>query len=300
LSWFLAVACAGWLVTAPDAAAACGGPAEACTVALGAYHAAAPPWHESDEPRAAVIHFHGAGGSGTAVVGEPKLTGPIVARGYVLLAPTGLTRPGRTGGSWSFGVRPPLRDELAFVRQMLADAVPRFHLDRERVLVTGYSVGGSLAWYLACQAPGEFAAFAPVAGGFWRPHPTDCAGRVWLLHIHGWRDRTVPPEGRPLRPGLEQGDIFEGLQLWRRENGCTGLRTDVFATDAAFWRRAWTAWAPGSALELALHPGDHEVPNDWADMALEWFEAVVPASHYQGGGKAPPLAAAAVRAGVLG
>ena len=92
---------------------------------------------------------------------------------------------------------------------------------------------------------------------------------------------TVPCHWRGVRcrPGLEQGDIFEGLQLWRRENGCTGLRADVFATDAAFWRRAWTACVPGSALELALHPGDHEVPNGWADMALDWFEAVVPASH---------------------
>jgi polyhydroxybutyrate depolymerase len=61
-------------------------------------------------------------------------------------------------------------------------------------------------------------------------------------------------------------------------NGCTGLRADRFATDADWWRRAWEQCAPGTALELVLHPGGHEVPPEWADMALDWFEAVLPPS----------------------
>ena len=96
-----------------------------------------------------------------------------------------------------------------------------------------------------------------------------------LLHTHGWRDQTVPLEGRPLQPGLEQGDIFAGLEIWRRENGCTGLQADGFATDAGCWRRGWDRCAPTPALELALHPGGHEVPGEWADMALDWFEQVI-------------------------
>ena len=123
-------------------------------------------------------------------------------------------------GAWSFGVRPPLRDEAlrpgATGRRGAAPSPrPRAGADGE------FSVGGSLTWYLACQEPGKFAAFAPMAGGFWRRHPSTCAGPVKLLHAHGWRDQTVPLEGRPLRAGLEQGDIFEGLQLWRRVSSCT-------------------------------------------------------------------------------
>ena len=172
-----------------------------------------------------------------------------------------------------------MRDELAFVEQVLADAEGRFHIDRARVLLTGFSVGGSLVWYLACQAPGEFAAYAPVAGGFWEPPPTHCAGPVKLLHTHGWRDETVPLEGRQLRPGLAQSDIFAGLKIWRAVNGCAGERPDRLTVDGPFWRRAWTRCTAGSALELILHPGVHEVPDAWPTLALDWFEAVVPGTH---------------------
>ena len=108
-------------------------------------------------------------------------------------------------------------------------------------MITGYSIGGSIASYLACWEPELGAAFAPVAGGFWRPHPEDCAGPVKLLHTHGWRDQTVPLEGRPIRDtGIKQGDIYQTLALWREENGCAKYRADKFITDGPFWRRIWT------------------------------------------------------------
>ncbi len=266
------------LVLAGSPAAACGGADEPCAVALGGYHVAAPPMRPGEPTRPVVVHFHGFGSLGADVVKDRALVDPFVARGYVVIAPNGLGRPGRPGGGWSFRPEgPKARDELAFVRQVLDDAGTRFHIDRDRVLLTGFSIGGSLVWYLACAAPADFAAYAPVAGGFWRPHPTTCAGPVRMLHTHGWRDQTVPLEGRPLGGGaIRQGDIFEALQTWRQVNGCTGVRADEFSTDATFWRRRWTRCMPGSALELVLHPDPHGIPEGWPILALDWFEAQVP------------------------
>ena len=118
-------------------------------------------------------------------------------------------------------------------------------------------------------------AYAPVAGAFWRPHPEvgGCAGPVRLLHTHGWRDETVPLEGRPLRSAdILQGDVFHGLLILRDANGCTGLRADEYDTDGAFWQRWWTRCSEGSALELALHTGGHVVPEGWAELALDWYD----------------------------
>ena len=226
-----------------------------------------------------MVFLHGAGGSGAAGVGDHALADPITARGYVLLAPAGLKRPGRDGEYWSFGGRAPVRDERAFLAQVLADATPRFHLDRSRVFLTGFSMGGGIVWQLACRAPDEFAAFGAIAGGFWRDPPTDCTGPVRLLHTHGWRDDAVPLEGWARAADLVQGGIFEGLQVWRRVNRCNDAHADSFAIDGRFWQRSWTGCAPGSALTFVLHPGGHEVPDGWADLALDWFEARLPASH---------------------
>ena len=260
-------------------ALACGAPDAACTVPLGRYFGVAPAWHDGDPPRPAVIFLHGSGGSGATAVTDPALADPIVERGYVLLAPTGQKRPGHDGDYWSTGRRPPIRDERAFLQQVLDDAAPRFHLDRSRVFVTGFSMGGGLVWQLACHGPTDFAAFGPIAGGFWYGLPTDCGGPVKMLHTHGWRDDAVPIEGWERSDGHVQGDLMGGMQLWRRLNGCADAHADGFATGGTFWARSWSDCTPGAALTLVLHPGGHEVPDGWATMALDWFETVVPASH---------------------
>ena len=63
---------------------------------------------------------------------------------------------------------PPWRDEGAFARAVLDDLAQRYAVDRKRVLMTGFSRGGSMVWDIACHDPAGFAAFAPAAGAFWR------------------------------------------------------------------------------------------------------------------------------------
>ena len=270
-----------------------------CEVPLGSYFAAEPAkgWKpegegegetetqnetKEDAPRPAVIFFHGGSGWGSRIFSvREQMRKDFTERGYVVIAPNGKKRPGsRFGPGWAFIPQfKPHRDDLAFVKEIIKDAEIKFNIDPTRILMTGYSIGGSLVSYIACKEPTVAAAFAPVAGGFWRPHPADCAGPVNLLHTHGWRDQTVPLEGRPLGeiPGgrIEQGDIYQTLNQWRVENECVKYRPDKFITDGPFWRRIWTHCAPDTALEFALHPGGHEVPEAWATLVMDWFESVL-------------------------
>lgn len=268
------------IMASPDIAfaqASCGAAEAPCETPLGSYHVALPEG-DADGPHPAVIYFHGAGGTGRTIVDAP-MAKALTARGFVVIAPNGLERPqSRFGPGWFFlPERPGRRDELAFTRTLIEDVVARHHVDRHKIALTGYSIGGSLVWYLACEDSDLAAAYLPYAGGFWRPHPVDCDGPVKLLHTHGWRDQTVPLEGRPLRGGaLYQGDIFEGLQRWREENGCTNLRADAFQTEGRYWHRRYTTCTPGSALQLTLWPGGHVPPDaEWAQMAADWFQANV-------------------------
>jgi polyhydroxybutyrate depolymerase len=98
---------------------------------------------------------------------------------------------------------------------------------------------------------------------------------VKLLHTHGWRDTTVPLEGRVLGNGsIVQGDVFYGLQIMREVNGCTELRADAFEKTDVYWKRWWKRCAPDSALQFNLHYRGHSVPVGWAKEAIDWFEAL--------------------------
>ncbi len=261
-------------------AAACGVDGPACAVPLGSYRIELPEGAAPQAGQPAVMFFHGWGGTAAQTLSNRGMVESFLSRGWAVIAPEGLGREGASGGSWAFHPdRPGARDEGDFAREVLADAAAVHAIDRERVMLSGFSIGGSLTWYLACDDPGLAAAYAPVAGAFWRPHPgmEACAGPVRLLHTHGWRDETVPLEGRPLRGGaILQGDVFHSLEILRATNGCDQMRADAYDTEGAYWRRWWTRCTPGSALEFALHEGGHSVPPDWAPMAIDWFERILP------------------------
>jgi len=259
----------------PAAARACLAAGPACAVPLGEYRIARPAAPVGKPP--ALLFLHGAGGSAENILTRGDIVPEFTAHGYVVIAPAGLIRPEFNSRGWHFHPnRPHVRDELAFVRQVLTDATSRWGIDRTRVLLAGESIGGSVTWYLACKAPADFAAFAPIAGAFWKPLPEGCSGPAKLLHTHGWRDETVPLEGRRIRDIAEQGDVFASLAIWRRVNGCARQAPAEIEAGQTAWHRRWTGCAADAWLELALHGGGHEVPDFWAGMARAWFERVVP------------------------
>lgn len=257
------------------ARAGCGDSPEPCHVSGGTYHIALPEGAGGDA-MPAMVWLHGAGGSGQGAMRNTGMVNRVLDRGYAFIAVDGLERPGPFGTGWYFHPeRPQNRDEVAFLNAVADDAAARFGLDRDQMILAGFSVGGSMTSYFACADPDGFRAYAPVGGSFWKPEPTDCTGPVRLFHTHGWRDQTVPLEGRPLGGGtIYQGDVWQAMQVWRAENGCGLLRPDSFAMTDDFWRRKWEECAADTALEFALHPGAHGIPPGWAAMVLDWYEAL--------------------------
>ncbi len=255
------------------AATACPGREAACGVDEGEYYALLPP----AEVRGAILFLHGYRSSAMSILNDAPLIEDVARRGYVLLVPNGSDEEGRDGGSWSFSeivAAQRVRDDDAFLKTVADDAAVRFGLDRGRMILGGFSEGGFMTSYLACREPTAFSSFTPVAGGFWRPAPETCAGPVRLFHTHGWRDEVVPLEGRWLRrPDFAQADIFAGLDTFRTASACTDFKPVHMEAEGAFLRRGWTC-APGSSLEFALFDGGHRIPPGWADMMLDWYEAL--------------------------
>ena len=260
------------LAAAPSLALDCGGETAPCRLANGEYHMAAP---EDWRGGPAVIYLHGYGGNGAKVIRNEDFVRRFTQRGYALIAPTGL--PWREGEPTDWSVRDGAtypRDDIEFLGDVLKDATARAGVDPDRVLLSGFSRGGSMVWEVACLHPGFARAYAPVSGGFWLPMTQDCVGPVQMLHTHGFADTVVPLEGRAIpnsEIGIVQGDIWEGLQLWRRENASPSNAAEHEIADG-LWRKKWDCELGG--LELILHRGGHGRPGGWTRITLDWFESL--------------------------
>lgn len=77
------------------------------------------------------------------------------------------------------------------LRALLEELLGYLPVDRQRVYVTGLSMGGFGTWKLAAEAPEMFAAVAPICGGGdprWAPRLAKLP--VWAFH--GTADHIVP------------------------------------------------------------------------------------------------------------
>jgi len=131
-------------------------------------------------PLILALHF-GVGGSDGAGAGKSVLS--ILVRpaleelGAIIVAPDTL------GGNWSTP-----ENERA-VKQLLDDVLGSYNIDKKKIVVTGYSMGGAGAWSIAEKYPEYFSAVIPVSG---RPPASVAEWRLPVLAIHSRNDQVVP------------------------------------------------------------------------------------------------------------
>lgn len=77
------------------------------------------------------------------------------------------------------------------LQEMLSQVEARYPVDKRRVYLTGYSLGGFATWAWAIAEPGRFAAIAPIAGGGDESKACSLKNlRIWAFH--GAKDPVVP------------------------------------------------------------------------------------------------------------
>ncbi|MGF1500494.1 MAG: alpha/beta hydrolase family esterase [Paracoccaceae bacterium] len=218
----------------------------------------------------AVLYLHGTGGSGPQGIRTARLRVPFTDAGLIFLAPSG--QPGPVGdGEWSLppALRGGGRDEIAFLKAVLADAADRFGLDPARIVLAGHSRGAGLVYRVACEAPGLAIAYLPLSAGFIGPSPERCAGPVRLLHLHGARDRAVPVAGRTA--GLRIAGARESAERLAAASGC-GPRPIPTDTPA---RLSW-ACPEAASVAVEILPGRHRVTHRMMRRAATWAAAQLP------------------------
>ncbi len=146
------------------------------------YAISVPPNYSSSTPVPLVLALHfGVGGGSAAGAGGDVLdilVGPgLASLGAIIVAPDSVR------GNWST-----LENEKA-VTALLDTVMARYAVDRKKIAVTGFSMGGSGAWHFAQKFPDIFSAAIPIAG---RPPESAAGWKLPVLAIHSRDDQVVP------------------------------------------------------------------------------------------------------------
>jgi len=128
-------------------------------------------------PLVLALHFGGdPEGAGRAVL-EMLVAPALSGLGAVIVAPDS------KGGGWSSAAN----DHA--VHLLLDHIMSTFNIDRKKIAVTGFSMGGSGAWYFGRTYPDIFSAVIPVSG---TPPDSTAGWRLPVLAIHSRDDAVVP------------------------------------------------------------------------------------------------------------
>jgi predicted peptidase len=83
--------------------------------------------------------------------------------------------------------------ELNTLNALLDEVVANYRVDKDRIYITGLSMGGFGAWALAAAYPERFAAVVPICGGG-NPDTVDRLKNMAIWVFHGAKDDRVPLE----------------------------------------------------------------------------------------------------------
>ncbi len=185
-----------------------------------------------------------------------RMADRLAARGYVVLAPNVFYRAGRAPVVPLDGLGDPEQRSALFarlmplMRQLTPERIVRdggAYLDRLEqagrgpVAVTGYCMGGRIAWRIAAAHPGRVAALAGfhvgglVADGDDSPHRSaaQLAAEVYLGHADGDRNMT-PEQMAELARALDAAGTRYRAELYRgAAHGYTMADTPAYDEAAA-------------------------------------------------------------------
>ena len=178
------------------------------------------------QPQALVVNYHGYNFTAQHMARYSNMAAEANRAGFVLVFPEGVDSP----PSWNagLGAQGPTgnADDVQFTRDMFKYLEQNYCVDVHRVYVTGFSLGGSMAYRIACTFSDQIAAVATVAGAFYHA-PGGCqpSRPIPVLEIHGQADQDAPYNGNPT---MGMAAVQDYLNVWLGHDQCSGSSQVIF------------------------------------------------------------------------
>jgi len=162
---------------------------------------------------------------------------------FVTVFPNGIDK------SWDLGGN---RD-LNFMKALIDQMADKYDIDRNRVYLSGFSMGGMFTYFAMNRMADVFAAFAPISGyPMWGANFTS-SRPVPIIHTHGTSDDVV-----------NFGGVASVLAGWVKRNGCPATAKVVKPYRANHITRH--TWGPGDegveVVLMELSGKGHWISND--------------------------------------
>ncbi len=210
------------------------------------------------QPQALVILYHGYNWTSQIMESNSQMDVEADKYGFVLVYPQGVDSP----PSWNAGVGiyGPTgdADDIQFTRDMLSYFEKNYCIDTHRVYVAGFSLGGGMAYRVACTLTNQIAAVATISGAYY-PIPGGCQATrpLPVIEIHGQADQLAPYNGNP---NLLTASVHDYLNGWLARDQCTS-QSQIFFQQGDVTGTRWTQCAAGVSVEhYAISDNGHTWP----------------------------------------
>ena len=187
-----------------------------------------------------VISLHGAGQDAAYQRNQTNWEAVADTAKFVVVYPNG------NGNYWDISGT----SDTQFLETLIDTMYQRHHINRNRVYITGFSMGGMMTYHCMNKLGNKVAAFGPVSG-----IPVDYRNpsgprKVPIIHIHGTADNVVYYEGDASHPAGGYGPIPDYVEKWAQFDGCSTTAEVI---------KPYPTSKPGSAATLKRWKNDEGI-----------------------------------------
>lgn len=201
-----------------------------------------------------LISLHGMNQDAAYQQGQAAWENIAKTEKFVVVYPNGINK------AWDIQAQTNNKD-LNFLSVIIEEMSSRYKINKSRVYLSGFSMGGMMTYFAANYMTDKFAAFAPVSGYLLGGDPVCSSRPIPIIHTHGTTDDVVSYSG-----------VKNILSSWAKRNGCSETPTVItpYPTSNPSSKSSRTTWAAGSAgVEVVLNTLDgkgHWHSNDPANV----------------------------------
>jgi polyhydroxybutyrate depolymerase len=212
-----------------------------------------PPAY-GQQPLPMIINYHGYDNTAANFEHYTNMDAEADQAHFVVVFPQGAldNNVPQPKPSWNAGIGAGgptgLTDDVQFTRDILSYLQRNYCIDTHRIYVTGYSIGASMAYRVACALSNQIAALATIEGAFYHIPPNGCEATrsVPVLDIHSLADQFAPYNGDTARKLIS---VSTFLNLWFAIDQCNTSASQTIFHKADVTGYKWSNCANGMVVE---------------------------------------------------